>query len=240
MTEIERVYRDDIREKKSIKNSVNKTNRTGKGPIRFPSDYLTRKEKQALNSECKSWKFSEFPDRRDFDQMSDDIKISYLNWMLNVYNVGIANISEIVFGQSSQAFHSYLKRHPEITTYVNVPSHGFKSSAKDRQRFEHDVRIARAPKIEPEPEEVKDGFTPDEKAFISTYLAPISEEKTESQEPINVDICESESETEETPIIPVKSIDFTMDGFDMELLDMVRSRFGNSKIRVRIIVEAIE
>lgn len=254
MTEAAKVFNDDIREKKSIKNSASKTNRTGKGPVRFPSDYLSKKEKEQLNGECTTWKYSDFPDRKAFKKMPDDIKIGYINWILNVYNVGISTISKYVFNQGASTFGQWLDSHPDIKMYVNVPDRKAVIKRADVDRLISAVEKARNPE---EPAEVKepvvesttDDFTPQEKAFISTYLAPISEPKDDN-EPVFVDTSpntkplsewlnkENENDISLTHLPKMSHVEFSMEGFDMEFLGMIKERFGDQKIHVEVRVHA--
>ena len=230
MTEAAKVFNDDIREKKSIKNSATKKNRAGKGPIKFPSDYLTKKEKEALNGECSTWKYSDFPDRKAFDRMPDDIKIGYLNWIINTYGVGLSVISKYVFNQAASAVHTWAKNHPEIDMYINYPTKGTIAKRHDVERLIKDVEKAREPKpIESEaptkneaPSEPVD-FTEEEKEFISRYLAPISEPKKEP-----------EVVTSPVEAPRMSSMEFGMDGFDFSFLEMIAKRFGDQKVRVTV------
>jgi len=259
MTEAAKVFNDDIREKKSIKNSANKKNRTGKGPVKFPSDYLSKKEKEKLNGECSTWKYSDFPDREAFNRMPDDIKIGYLNWIINVYGVGIASISKYVFNQADSALDMWFKNHNEVSMYVNRPKKGFYAKRKDIARLKADVEKARAPKlVEPNEltEEEQDyisgyegsneskDFTEEEKKFITTYLAPISEPKKVEDTMINPDDTDDSdiSPTHmiyafDSAVLPkMSSMEFSMDGFDMDFLRMIRDRFGDQKVHVCVSV----
>lgn len=143
MTEAERIFHQDVREKKSIRSSASKTNRTGKGPVRFPSDYLSKKEREKMSGECKSWVFKSFPGRDEFNEMSDDVKIQYLNWLLNTYNVGLMNISKIIFNQSQSTLRNWLDENPEIKKYVNIPKQGFHPKPNDVRRLSEDVAATR-------------------------------------------------------------------------------------------------
>lgn len=255
MTEAAKVFHDDIREKKSIKNSASKTNRTGKGPVKFPSDYLSKKEKEALNGECSTWKYSDFPDREAFNRMPDDIKIGYLNWIYNTYNVGPSTISTKVFGQSDSTLTEWLKTHRDIAMYLNFPDKKTWSKRRDVERLCADVAKARAPKlVEPDEltEEEQDyisgyegsaepkDFTEEEKKFISTYLAPISEPK-KTDEPVEDTMIDPDDTTMvyafDPAILPkMSSMEFSMDGFDIDFLRLIRDRFGDQKVHVCVSV----
>lgn len=140
MTEAAFVFNQDIREKKSIKNSANKKNRRGKGRVRFPSDYLTKKEKTALNSECKTWNMNHFYTWDEFLYgMPDHIKIEYLNHIINKYAVGCSVISEHVFHKDKSRLSVYLHKHPDIRMYVNISNKPSRSKKSDIEKLKKDV-----------------------------------------------------------------------------------------------------
>lgn len=252
MTEAEKMFHDDIREKKSIKNSANKTNRTGKGPIRFPSDYLSKKEKNAMNGECITWNLNGFYSLDEFKSMPDDIKISWINRILNVYNARLCDISAVVFNKCDKYLSQYLQRSPEIRKYINVPRKGAKISETDYARFMKAVEEWRNPKaietletlgnelVKEEPVEVPKDFSPEERDFITRYIAPLSEPKKE--EPVNMinpseELVEIHSiETSPVELPRMSHIEFSMDGFDMGFLQMIKARFGDQQIRVCVSV----
>lgn len=239
MTEVEKMFRDDIREKKSIKNSASKKNRTGKGPVKFPSDYLSKKEKEALNGECSTWNLNGFYTWDEFKKMPDDIKISWLNRMLNVYGIGISNIEAVVFDGRKKILSNWLDDHPEIRMYVNVPSRGGRRSKTTVEKFAAAVEAWR----NPEPKKVE-----------NTTINP---DETESTEPVLIKtdpnsraLSEWLKETDDSDISPthvcyafdpailpkMSSMEFSMDGFDMDFLRMIRDRFGDQKVHVCVSV----
>ena len=187
MNEIRKSFYDDVREKKVLKNQVRNTNRTGKGPVRFPSDYLSRKERQGLNSEVSSWNYGYFYDWDTFrEKMPDHIKIEYLNHLLNKYGVSLGDISIEVFGKSRTNLMAWLKKHPDVRMYVNVPDQQQKAKKSDRLRLQKDISEFRSESKEPEePASESADFTREEKDLISKFLAPISEDKTE-EEPTDI------------------------------------------------------
>ena len=237
MTEAAKVFHDDIREKKSIKNSASKTNRTGKGPVRFPSDYLSKKEKESLNGECSTWNLKGFYSWDEFKKMPDDIKISWLNHMLNVYGIGIANIESVVFDGKRKILSNWLTDHPEIKQYVNVPPRGGKRSKSILTNFTKAVETWRASEAG-ESTLDDDGFTEEEKRFITTYIAPISEPK-KIEDPMKVNMINPHEKVVEIPRLEaprIDSMEFSMNGFDMDFLRMIQDRFGDQKVRVCVSV----
>jgi hypothetical protein len=87
MKDEEYLYKTDCREKKNIANSArNKRTHTGKGGrVRFPSDYLTKKEKEAMNGEVKSYKLNAPMSYEEFKAMPKDIQEQYLKLLRKVY-----------------------------------------------------------------------------------------------------------------------------------------------------------
>lgn len=70
----------DVRDKKiTARSAFHKRTHTGKGgPVRFPSDYLSRKELNAMNSEVKYYNINNPMKWEDFKKMPDDIKAAYI------------------------------------------------------------------------------------------------------------------------------------------------------------------
>lgn len=253
MTEVEKVYYDDIREKKIINHSANKVNRTGKGPIRFPSDYLSKKEREQMNGECRSWNLNGFYSWDEFKQMPNDIKISWLNRMLNVYGVGIKNIETVVFNGRTNILVTWLNRHAEVKKYVNAPGRGGHTPKSAAEKFAAAVESWRTTQITmSETPETNDDWTPAERDFITRFIAPLSEPKKEESETATIEInpeevANSTSVTEETDdsilyastpteLPKMSHMEFGMDGFDLNFLRMVAERFGDQKVRVCISV----
>lgn len=251
MNEAEFVFNSQVRERKDLKNQARKMNRTGKGPVRFPSDYLSKKEREAMNGECTVWNLNGFYGLEDFKRMPDDIKISWINKILNVYNARLCDISVLCFGKCDKYLSQWLSTHDEVRMYVNVPRRGAKISQTDYGRLVKAIEDWRNPKpteaievIEPDPEPEMDDFTKEEKDFISAYLAPISEEKEEKtmddEELIFHKDGSVEFEVDDADLrLPnMTTLKFTMEGFDMEFIEIIRKKFGSQKVTVTLSVVA--
>ena len=61
--------------------------------VRFPSDNLTKKEREAMNSECKSYRLNDPMTYDEFKAMPDDLKEIYLNAIIKKYNTPLTFIS---------------------------------------------------------------------------------------------------------------------------------------------------
>ena len=77
MTEFEK----DIREKKQIGNSARHKVVSGGRRVGFPSDGLTKKEREALNSEVRSWNTKRVMPWGTYKQMPGDLQKEYLSNM---------------------------------------------------------------------------------------------------------------------------------------------------------------
>ena len=86
MNDYEYVFKQDARSKKITAQSARKMNRTGKGAVKFPSDYLTKKEKEKLNGPVNTYDMGKPMVWKDFIKLPDDIKRAYLNGLADKYN----------------------------------------------------------------------------------------------------------------------------------------------------------
>ena len=99
MEDAKYVYLQDIKEKKSTGRSAhNRRTHAGKGgAVRFPSDFMTRKEKNAMNGEVKSYKLNRPMTWVEFKAMPDDIKTIYIQQLRDRYNVPDSVIARLLF-----------------------------------------------------------------------------------------------------------------------------------------------
>ena len=81
MNDCEFVFKQDVKEKKSIGRNAKYMNRTGKGGVKMPSDYLSRKEKNALNGPVRSYDMGKPMTYALFKTMPEDLKRAYLEGM---------------------------------------------------------------------------------------------------------------------------------------------------------------
>ena len=79
----------DTKEKRfTARSARNKKGHTGKsGAMRTASDYMTKKELNALNGECKSYKLGEPMTWKMFSEMPDDLKKMYIKSLRKKFNV---------------------------------------------------------------------------------------------------------------------------------------------------------
>lgn len=83
------LFVSDVNEKKRTARGIhNKRAHNGKGgAVKFPSDYLSRKEKQAMNGEVKSFRMNEPMLWAEFKAMPNDLKVVYIKALRERYEV---------------------------------------------------------------------------------------------------------------------------------------------------------
>lgn len=112
MTDEKFTFIEDVREKKKTASGAkHKRTHCGKGgAIRFPSDFKTKKELNAMNGEVKSYKLNDPMSWAEFKAMPDDIKRTYITALRKKYNVPDAKIFEMMgVGQSAGAHYLRLR-----------------------------------------------------------------------------------------------------------------------------------
>lgn len=105
------LFHSDCREKKNIaRSSRNKRTHNGKsGRVKFPSDYMTKKELNAMNGEVKSYRLNEPMSWKEFKALPDDIKVTYIKLLRDKYGVTDAKIAEMM-GINNCSFAQEMKR----------------------------------------------------------------------------------------------------------------------------------
>lgn len=105
MTDEKYVFISDVKEKKNIgRSSHSKRTHAGKGGrVRLPSDYLSQKERNAMNGEVKSYRMNDPMTWAEFRSMPDDLKINYIKMIRSAYGVSDSFMAKNLFkaGQTS-------------------------------------------------------------------------------------------------------------------------------------------
>ena len=101
MTDEKFVFLEDSKNKKRTARSAR--NKVGKGgkKVRFPSDYMTKKELENMNSDVKSYNLTQPMKWADFKAMPDDLHKAYLLRIRNLYAAPASQIAEM-FGVNRQ------------------------------------------------------------------------------------------------------------------------------------------
>ena len=98
MKDEEYLFHSDCREKKNIARSARcaRTHNGKGGRVKFPSDYLTKKELNAMNGEMKSYRLNDPMSWGEFKAMPDDLKITYIKALRETYNAPDLHIARMM------------------------------------------------------------------------------------------------------------------------------------------------
>lgn len=112
MTDEKYTFVTDVAEKKRIaRGAFNKRTHNGKrGGVKFPSDYMTKKEKNMMNGEVKSYKINQPVTYKEFKSYPDDIKIEYIQNLRKKFDLPDTAISEM-FGLSDHTIGNFCREH---------------------------------------------------------------------------------------------------------------------------------
>lgn len=211
MTDVLYVYNQDIKEKKSAGyGAFHKKNGSKSKKCNFPSDYLSRKEKNKMNGTVSTLNLGRFYTWEEFKKFSTDFQVEYLQSLADNYTVGVDAIAGEVFGITGQSMKQYLVNHG---VDGKVQFKGVRGSRVKRMYLHEAVRKQRQ-EDEPKPEE-----------------QPVQEETKATQETVEV--------KEEKKISTVLRSTIEMSGFDMNMIELMKSMYGDSEIRVTITVERL-
>ena len=91
-------YRQEVRDKSITARSARKMRtHTGKGgAVKFPSDYLTAKERKAMNGEVKSFNIHKPMTWADFKAMPNDLKKAYIKMIRHRFDAPDGYIAEML------------------------------------------------------------------------------------------------------------------------------------------------
>lgn len=88
MTDEEYIFRCDSTEKKrTARGAHNKRTHNGKGGrVKFPSDYMTKKEREKMNGEARSFQLNKPMTWNEYTQLPFDLKGEYLKNITGTFN----------------------------------------------------------------------------------------------------------------------------------------------------------
>lgn len=111
MTDEKYVFITDVGDKKrTASGSYHRRTHAGKGGrVRFPSDYLTKKELQAMSGEAKSYRLNDPMSWAEFMAMPDDLKVTYIKLLRERYNVPDSNIGEMMGADKDRVSRCFIK-----------------------------------------------------------------------------------------------------------------------------------
>ena len=109
MTDEAYVFHLDVAEKKSIGRSAFFKNAGSKGAVKFPSDYLTKKELSAMNGEVATYRMTDPMTWKEFKKLPDDLKKVYIQNVRERFHAKSKDFQEL-FGCSHYTFDKEVAR----------------------------------------------------------------------------------------------------------------------------------
>lgn len=111
MTDEKFCFVSDLREKKKTATGAHhKRTHCGKGgAVKFPSDYLTKKELKNMSGEVQAYRLNEPMKFDEFTAMPDDIQVSYVKLLREKFNVPDRSIGEMMGADRNKTFRYFKK-----------------------------------------------------------------------------------------------------------------------------------
>lgn len=134
MTDPEYLFKQTEIERKRIGRGDRNKKRGGGRYVRLPSDNMTKKEREAMNGEIKTYKVKEFYTWKEFKALPDDLQLKWVNSIINRYGCSVYAISTVVFGGARNRLYLHLTR-KGLAQYINSAAKGY-GSRKCQERLE--------------------------------------------------------------------------------------------------------
>lgn len=148
LSDEEYIYRQDIKEKKAAGRGIySKKNGSKSKKCTLPSDYMTRKEKMAMNGEVMTYNPNAWYTWEEFKKLPMEYQVKYVNSLLLRYDCGLKAIGEILFGMTGPSLYSYFKRKGQQQYLNSTGTKGGHSHDAGRKRLEADVLDAKKSSI---------------------------------------------------------------------------------------------
>ena len=98
MTDEKYTFITDVAEKKrTARGAFNKRTHNGKGgKVRFPSDYLSNKERNKMNGEVREYRMNSPITYTEFKKYPDDLKKKYIQRLRDMFDVPDKDIAEMM------------------------------------------------------------------------------------------------------------------------------------------------
>lgn len=111
MTDERYTFVSDVRDKKrTSRGAFNKRTHCGKGgAVKFPSDFMSKKEIMAMNGEVKAYKLNDPMTWGEFKSMPDDLRSGYIKSLRERFSVSDAEIGRMM-GVARSSVSSETKR----------------------------------------------------------------------------------------------------------------------------------
>ena len=111
MNDAEYIFKQTARERKVMGYGDKHKKRQGGKFVRLPSDHLTKKERNAMNGECKTYNISKRMTWEEFKAMPHELQQEHIDFLQNNFQCGPTSISSRVFGVRNKAMDDYCAKH---------------------------------------------------------------------------------------------------------------------------------
>lgn len=205
------IYNQDMKERKAEARGVHglRGKVMGRKGMKTSYDYMSKKERAALNGPVTTYSMNSFYTFDEFTQFPEDIQVQYLNHLINKYGTNLTRIGLDLFQMKSP---TALYKHCVKFGYIsNLNIHkGSQMKKSDRDRWENDVLEWMCPSAKP----------------------AVDDSENESKQASTSDCHESQK------VSLMSSATFVMNEIDPAFLKMIRNGFG-SKVRITITFEEL-
>lgn len=149
LSDEEYIYRQDIKDKKSAgRGAFHKKGGSKSKKCNFPSDYLTKKEREAMNGEVMTYNPNAWYTWEEFKKLPMEYQIKYINSLLTRYNCSFSAIANYVFQISDVGLRGHFIRQNQLQ-YINMPAKSMgKALRAGNEKLREDIEKALWPNRE--------------------------------------------------------------------------------------------
>lgn len=169
---------DSIEKKKIAHSSHNRKTHCGKGGrVKFPSDYLSKKELKAMNGDVKSYNLNRPMTWEEFRSMPQDLQIMYIKKLLNEFGVPDIVLSKAMgickssFSKAMKDLNLSLGKSAGATGKQWLNSEKSSKFSEYWNKFNKKDESIKEESVEDEAEHVEEMDISEEFAQIGTYVA---------------------------------------------------------------------
>lgn len=212
MTDEKFVFHEDVRERAKMKTgAMHKKGAKRVTNCKFPSDYLTKKEKEKMNGPVIRIKMNEpYYDWREFRKLPESLQIEYLQGLVNNYGARCKDLSEM-FNMSYIHFNKTVK---SLSTPIVFKHGGSAVRAMDERWLDFITKPGFEPMKKPvEKKEERKEIMPEK---VEAHDFPATQ-----TDPIYI-------KTAPVPLTGVTKLDIVMDGTRDAILGMLSTVLGTN------------
>lgn len=170
MRDAEYVFNKEIRDKKRIaRGARNKVNGIKSQKCTLPYELMTRKEIKAMSGEVSTWRMNQFYSWDEFKDMPADLKVEYLNKMIDGFDISVSNLANDLFNISDAYFRKSLIRW-DIYDKIHL-RHGTRTKKENIDKFQTAILKSFETPVSDIPEETKD---PNPQINLDGFIGNIS------------------------------------------------------------------